>query len=40
MPPLFLDISHILRIHLSMIERYGGKASMAEVAEFFRERAH
>jgi len=24
MPPLFLDISHVLRTHLSLIERYGG----------------
>lgn len=24
MPPLFLDISQVLRTHLSLIERYGG----------------
>ena len=31
MPPLSLDISHILRIHLSMIERYGGKEGVRDV---------
>jgi len=31
MPPLFLDISHILRIHLSMIERYGGEEGVRDV---------
>jgi len=31
MPALFLDISHILRIHLSMIERYGGEEGVRDV---------
>ena len=31
MPPLFLDISHILRIHLSMIERYGGEEGVCDI---------
>jgi len=30
MPPLFLDIGHLLRIHLSMIERYGGEEGLRD----------
>lgn len=33
MPALFLDIGQILRIHLSMIERYGGKAGVRDAGQ-------
>jgi death-on-curing protein len=31
MPPLFLDIDRVLRTHLSLIERYGGKEGVRDV---------
>jgi death-on-curing protein len=31
MPALFLDISQVLRIHLSMIERYGGEEGVRDI---------
>jgi death-on-curing protein len=31
MPPLFLDIDHVLRTHLSLLERYGGEPGVRDV---------
>jgi hypothetical protein len=31
MPPLFLDIDHVLRIHLSLVDRYGGEQGVRDV---------
>jgi death-on-curing protein len=31
MPALFLDIGQVLRIHLSMIERYGGEEGVRDI---------
>lgn len=31
MAPLFLDIDRILRVHLSLIERYGGEAGVRDI---------
>ena len=31
MQPLFLDIEHVLRTHLSMVEHYGGKPGIRDV---------
>ena len=31
MPPLFLDIDRVLRTHLSLIERYGGKEGVRDI---------
>jgi death-on-curing protein len=31
MPPLFLDIDQVLRIHLNLIERYGGEAGVRDI---------
>ena len=31
MPTLFLDIERVLRIHLSMIDRYGGEEGVREI---------
>lgn len=31
MPPLFLDIDHVLRIHLSLIECYGGPMGVRDI---------
>ena len=30
MPPLFLDIDKVMRMHLSLIERYGGEAGLRD----------
>jgi death-on-curing protein len=32
MAPLFLNLEHVLRIHRSMIERYGGQAGVRDAA--------
>ncbi len=31
MAPFFLDISHVLRTHMSLIEKYGGKTGVRDV---------
>jgi death-on-curing protein len=31
MPPLFLDIDQVLRIHLSLIEQYGGAPGVRDI---------
>lgn len=31
MQPLFLDIEHVLRVHVSLIERYGGAQGVRDV---------
>ena len=31
MPTLFLDTERVLRIHLSMIERYGGQEGVRDI---------
>ncbi|MCL2701355.1 MAG: hypothetical protein FWE88_06645 [Phycisphaerae bacterium] len=30
MPPLFLDIDKVMRMHMSLIERYGGEAGLRD----------
>ncbi len=31
MPPLFLELDHVLRTHLSLIERYGGEEGLRDI---------